>query len=222
MQVITDDDCKPDPNFSFSIKWTANPMRDGQRWVRLKHSHSTLPFLSIRKRFPQTVLAVCVALAVAQAGHTQSKLAKYALTQFDNYGCRAKGRVQDCSGKVMREILADGKDAIPILISQLTETTRTKEQIADYWGDTRSGDVAYVVLTDLFTNSDGQTFEMPGVPDWPTVMKACDKTAQGCWDEYLRKHGRVSVKQAWQRAWDLRKDQIYWESTARCFRVSTK
>jgi len=122
----------------------------------------------------------------------------------------------------MKQILADGKNAIPTLISQLTETMRTKKQIADYWGDTRSGDVAYVILTDLFTESDGETFAMPGVPDWPTVMKGCDKMAQGCWDEYLTKHGRTSVKQAWLRAWNLRKGQIYWESTARCFRVASK
>jgi hypothetical protein len=44
----------------------------------------------------------------------------------------------------MQKILADGQNGIPVLISQLTETARTKYQIADYWGDTRSGDVAYV------------------------------------------------------------------------------
>jgi len=69
----------------------------------------------------------------------------------------------------MQKILADGQNGIPVLISQLTETARTKYQIADYWGDTRSGDVAYVILTDLFTDADLHTFGMPGVPDWPTV-----------------------------------------------------
>jgi len=131
----------------------------------------------------------------------------------------AKGRVQDCSGTVMQKILADGQNGIPVLISQLTETPRTKYQIADYWGDTRSGDVAYVILTDLFTGADLHTFGMPGVPDWPTVMKGCDRTAQGCWDEYLRRHGRMSVQQAWMRAWNLHKDKVYWDATAQCFQV---
>jgi len=49
----------------------------------------------------------------------------------------AKGRVQDCSGTVMQKILADGQNGIPVLISQLTETARTKYQIADYWGPLR-------------------------------------------------------------------------------------
>ena len=146
-----------------------------------------------------------------QSGHTQTKRAKYSLTQFDNSGCMAKGRVQDCSsGTVMQQILADGKNAIPILISQLTETAKTKNEIADYWGDTRSGDVAFVVLNDLFTDDDLQTFGMPGVPN---------SAAQACWDEYLRKHGRMPVKQAWQRAWNLDKNEIYWDAKARCFQV---
>jgi hypothetical protein len=131
----------------------------------------------------------------------------------------AKGRVQDCS-ESMRQILADGKNAIPILISQLTETTKTKSEIADYWGDTRSGDVAFVVLNDLFTDDDLQTFGMPGVPEWSIVQKGCNRAAEACWDEYLHKQGRMTVKQSWQRAWNLHKNEIYWDAKARCFRVS--
>lgn len=164
-------------------------------------------------------LALCALVLMEQSGHTQTRAAKYPLTEFDNYGCMAKGRVQDCSGAVMRQILADGKNAIPILISQLTETKKTKHEIADYWGDTRSGDVAFVVLNDLFTDADLRTFGMPGVPNWSAIQKGCDSTAQGCWDKYLRKHGRMSVRQAWQRAWSLHKDQILWDAKARCFRV---
>jgi len=131
----------------------------------------------------------------------------------------AKGRVQDCSGIVMEKILADGKDAIPILISQLTETARAKKQIADYWGDTRSGDTAFVVLNDLFTGSDLRTFGLPGAMDWSTVQKGCNRAASACWDEFLRKHGRMSVRRSWRRAWDLHKDRIRWDVKARCFRV---
>src|ERR1700685_1401378 len=104
------------------------------------------------KVIPKTALAVFVSFLTMQSGHGQTKSGKYPLTEFDNYGCMAKGRVQDCSGKVMQQILADGKDAIPILISQLTQTTIKKNQIADYWSGTRSGDVAFVMLVDLFTD----------------------------------------------------------------------
>ena len=119
----------------------------------------------------------------------------------------------------MQQILADGKKAIPALISQLTETTITRNQIADYWSGTRAGDVAFVVLIDLFTDTDLHTFGMPGVPDWSVVQKGCRDGAEACWNRYLGKHGRMSVRQAWQRAWDLHKDQIQWDGKAQCFRL---
>jgi hypothetical protein len=158
---------------------------------------------------------------MTQLGHPQVKRTKYALTKFNNEGCMAKGRVQDCSGSVvMRQILADGKDAIPILISQLTERTPTETEIADHWFDTESGDVAYIVLTDLFTMPDEEKSQMPDVPDWTSVRTGCKTTAQSCWDQYVRKHGRMSVERAWMRAWNLHNAQVYWDSKARCFRVS--
>jgi hypothetical protein len=179
--------------------------------------------MSNSKVIAQIALTVVMLCLIVQSAYTQTKRAKYPLTEFDNYGCVAKGRVQDCSGKVMQQILSDGKNAIPILISQLTETAIAKNKIADYWGDTRSGDVAFVVLNDLFTDVDLHTFGMPGVPDWSAVQKGCKDAmgaAHACWDEYLRKHGRMSVRQAWQRAWNLQKGQIHWDAKAQCFRVS--
>jgi hypothetical protein len=175
-----------------------------------------------REIVAEIALTVFIAYLVMQSGHAQTKRGKYPLTEFDNYGCMAKGRVQDCLGTVMQQILSNGKDAIPILISQLTETARTKKEIGDYWGDTRSGDVAFVVLNDLFTDTDYFTFGMPGVPDWSTIQKGCNGAAQACWDQYLRKHGRMFVRQAWQNAWNLHKPQIYWDAKSQCFRLSKK
>src|SRR5438067_5419463 len=158
------------------------------------------------------VATAFISFLLIQSGRTQTKTANYPLAQFNNEGCMGKGRVQDCSGSVMKKILADGKNAIPVLISQLTETAPAKYQISDYWADTRSGDVAYIVLTDLFTKPNTEASGMPGVPDWKTVMNGCDTMAQGCWDEFLHKHGRKSVQQAWLRAWNLHKDQVYWDA----------
>ena len=166
-------------------------------------------------------MALAVPILLTHVAQPQPKRAKYALTEFNNYGCMAKGRVQDCSGStVMRQILMDGKAAIPTLISQLTETTRTKYQIGDYWFDTRSRDVAYVVLTDLFTDSDLHTFGMPGVPDWSIIIKGCTTVAEGCLNKYFRKHGRLYVQKAWMRAWSRYKDKLNWDTKAQCFRIS--
>jgi hypothetical protein len=176
--------------------------------------------MSNRKAIAEIVFALFILCLLIQPVFTQTKLAKYPLTEFEN-GCMGKGRVQDCTpGSVTREILADGKNAIPVLISQLTETARTKYQIADYWGRTRSGDVAFVLLNDLFTDTDLRTFGMPGVPDWSAVHTGCNQAAQACWDEYLRKHGRMSIRKAWQRAWNSHKSEIHWDAKAKCFRVS--
>jgi hypothetical protein len=147
------------------------------------------------------VILLCV-LGITQ-NRPREQQRKFPLSHFDNNGCQAKGRVQDCSGKVMQEILAGGKGSIPILISQLTDTTRRQEPIEDYWSYTSSGDIAYIVLTDLFTDADSKTFNMPDVPDWTTVMKGCSSSAESCWRQYVRKHGRKSVQQAWLNAWNL-------------------
>jgi len=163
--------------------------------------------------------ALFVSVLVMTSASPQTKRTRYPLTQFNNEGCMAKGRVQDCDGPVMHQIRADGKTAIPILISQLTETARTKYQIVDYWGDTRSGDVAYVVLNDLFTDT-GSHFGMPDVPNWSVVMKGCNNSAASCWDKYLHKNSRLSVQQAWMRAWKRNKQRIHWDNQEQCFRVS--
>jgi hypothetical protein len=158
----------------------------------------------------------------ASSASAQDVPRKYALTEFNNEGCLAKGAVQNCASTnpVMRQILADGKDAIPILISQLAETSRAKLEIVDYWGDTRSGDVAFIVLTDLFADEDGHSFLPPGVPGWDTIMKSCEYSASGCWVVYLRKHGRKSVQDQWQQAWGRHKNEITWDASGHHFRVS--
>jgi hypothetical protein len=175
--------------------------------------------MSNGKVIAQIALSLLLPCLTIQSAFPQAKPAKYPLTEFRN-GCMAKYRVQDCPpGSVLSQILADGKNAIPVLISQLTETARAKYQISDYWGDTRSGDVAFAVLIDLFTHADLRAFEMPGVQTWSYVQKGCNEAAEACWNTYLRKHGRISVKQSWQHAWNLHKDKIHWDATEKCFRV---
>lgn len=119
----------------------------------------------------------------------------------------------------MSDILAAGKDAIPILISQLTDSDRTKRPIQDGWTYTNAGDVAYIVLISLFTGTDG-TFNLPDVPTWKAVMRGCNTAVEGCWREYVRKTGRESIQQAWLKAWTAHKDQIFWDSRSRCFRLA--
>src|SRR5947207_13845642 len=53
--------------------------------------------------------------------------------------CRAKGRLQDkeyCDSKLVDQIVAKGKTAIPSLILQLTDNRHTRRRIFDYGRET--------------------------------------------------------------------------------------
>ena len=146
---------------------------------------------------------------------------RFALNQFDEFACRAKGRLQDCSANnpITRQVLAADKRSIPVLISQLTETTRTQEPIIDFWAYTTSGDIAFMFLTDLFTDKDGESFTMPGVPNWENTRSGCNGTAETCWRSYVRKKGIKFVQQTWQTAWETNQSRIIWDPASRCFRL---
>lgn len=121
---------------------------------------------------------------------------KYPLWNFGDprLTCRDKGRLpdeDDCFSHLMDRIIADGEAAIPVLISQLTETRSTKEPIYNYWSLTTSGDVAYFILTDLFTDSDWKTLHTPGLE---SLQERCDSHTEDCWQRLLKKHGGSSLK----------------------------
>ena len=134
--------------------------------------------------------------------------------------CRAKGRLQDkeyCDSKIMEQVIAQGKSAIPVLISQVTDTRELKEPIFDFWSRMTVGDVANAILGSLFTDSDGKTFNMPGLE---AIRPECGDSAEACWQMVLNKHGRKFVQDEWLAAWSRNKDRIYWDAGARCFRLS--
>jgi hypothetical protein len=179
---------------------------------------------------PESALRIAVVLALgilAQAAAGQSaaeRTKKYPLWDFDEQGhtCRAKGRLQDkgyCASHLMNQIIADGKAAIPVLISQLRETRPTKEPIYDYWSLTTSGDIAYFILNDLFTDSDWKTFHMPGLE---SLDDHCDSYAEDCWQRFLKKHGRKFVQDQWLAAWKKNGDRVYWDEGSRCYKVRSQ
>jgi hypothetical protein len=78
--------------------------------------------------------------------------------------------------------------------------------------------VAFIILTDLFTDTDGKSPTMPGVPTWDKIMAGCNKDAEGCWRRYVRKRGIKSLQQSWQSAWKANGDRLFWDGGTRCFR----
>jgi len=175
-------------------------------------------------------MSIICLLGVLQAGtpiaaQTRAKTSEaFPLLQFDEAPgmCRAKGRLQDdyCISKMMDQIVARGKIAVPILISQLTDA-RPARPILDFWNHMTVGDIAYVILDDLFTDSDWKTLTMPGLKAWDDLWRdTCKDSAETCWHRYVKAHGRRFVQRQWRAAWNANKDRIYWDANARCFRVS--
>ncbi len=133
--------------------------------------------------------------------------------------CRTMGRFQDkehCDSQVVDQVLALGKNAIPLLISELTDTRRTNHSIYDLWKYTAAGDIANSLLFDLFTSPD---LTVTSLPELDSLQMQCDKPGEPCWRKFLRKKGRKFVQEHWQAAWDAHKDSIYWDDKARCFKL---
>ena len=163
-----------------------------------------------------SVALSCIQFATAETPH------RFPLTQLENSRCRGKGRLQDCNDSpVIRQILEGGMSSIPVLIAQLTEADRREEPVEDFWSYTTSGDVAFMLLNDLFTDKDGKTFTMPGVPNWTTATNGCRASAEACWRLYVHTRGMLSIQSAWQTSWNSNHDRLSWDSGAKCFRLSS-
>jgi hypothetical protein len=173
------------------------------------------------------LVVLCVfAFPSVLAAQTESiSAAQIQLWQFDEMtapgSCRMMGRFQDkayCDSKIVDQVLALGKDAIPLLIAELTDERKTKHSIYDLWKFTAAGDIANSLLFDLFTAPD---WEVTDLPELAPLEHECNKPGEPCWRKFLHQKGRRFVQQRWQAAWNAHRDEIYWDDKARCFKVSS-
>ena len=60
--------------------------------------------------------------------------------------CEDKYRLQDYPSEVMKQIIAAGPKAVPVLIGMLTDTrtAKTEEPIICFWGTMSIGDIAFL------------------------------------------------------------------------------
>src|ERR1700728_329029 len=106
--------------------------------IATKKSPAMLTFLLI------SVLLSTPHPTPGQAGAPRTK--NYPLNTWSNITCRAKGRFQDrdyCSSAVMDQIVADGKSAIPVLISQISDTRWIADAVDDCRPRHMAGVMAY-------------------------------------------------------------------------------
>jgi hypothetical protein len=133
----------------------------------------------------------------------------------------AKGRMQDVPDTdSARTVLARGKQAIPELITCLTDARKTNRPVFQYWSETSVGDIAFVFLTDLFTDSTWEHLTVSGLPSWKSIQsESPGQPAEQAWRNYVAKHGRKQIQEQWQKMWSERGSNVYWDDSEHCFKV---
>ena len=132
---------------------------------------------------------------------------------------------------VDHRVLQQGTKAVPLLITCLSDERKTMVNGA-LWAEPTVGMVAFSMLWDLFTGCDGYDENGYGVSCRNTIKGVItwdDLCNEGppdgilpCgagWENHLKKYGRKSIQQSWQKAWTENKDRIYWDATGKCFRI---
>ncbi len=159
-------------------------------------------------------------ICTAADAPTQHRKA-YALSTWKNITCRAKGRFQDrdyCASAVMDQIVADGKSAIPVLISQTTDTRWIEEPVYDFWPRIRTGELAYFILGNLFVDDSWTRSTMPSL--FPE--QHCDDASWVCWGRFRKRHSLQDLQAHWLKFWQANKQRIFGDDKARCFRLNER
>ena len=136
----------------------------------------------------------------------------------------SKGRVQDqqnlSENSQMSAILAMGKDAIPILIGMLESDRPYGTPPLDFWPTMVEGDLALVLLTDLFLDPTWRQSTLPELC-WDNLLERSseDLTAHELLDRFVKTHGRRALVQRWQEAWSKYGSMIRWDSAGKYFKV---
>jgi hypothetical protein len=136
----------------------------------------------------------------------------------------SKGRVQDLDYnklEVVADLIANGKDCIPYLISKLDDKTKLDVHVMDYWNDVTVGDITLVILSDFSIDSTWRKETIPGMSWTALAHGICsDKMASiQCLSSMLEKYGRKGIKAKWQAVWEKHKSEIYWDDKERAFAV---
>lgn len=170
----------------------------------------------------QAVALLLLALPLLPAAlPPEATSAPYPLLDWRGASCGSKGRFQDreyCRSEVMDRIVTDGKKAIPILIEQITDERRMQEPALDFWPPLAAGELAVLILEDLFLD---ETWERRTIPDLiPDARCKEEVPASECWARFRAKHSLGEVQVRWRRFWKANEGRVFWDEGARCFRVN--
>jgi hypothetical protein len=134
------------------------------------------------------------------------------------------GRVQDRprkEGRIVDELIAHGKEAIPFLIDNLEdERTIQDPNSIDYIDPITVGDVALLMLSDFSTDSNGKK-TIPGSA-WSDLFGRPpdpDVSVRSYLDQQVSLYGRSLARTKWLMIWENYKDRIVWDNKERCFKI---
>src|ERR1043165_264989 len=117
-----------------------------------------------------------------------------------------KGRIQDQkdhpNDPQITAILEMGKEAIPLLIETLESERPYYKPPLDFWPKMVEGDVALIVLSDLFLDP---TWRQSSLPElcWDNLLERTsdDATASDLLSGFVKSHGRSEIARRWRNMW---------------------
>jgi hypothetical protein len=169
-------------------------------------------------------LAILLATGASAQSKPEFDLAHIGLVINGQQICEDKGRLQDYPSSVMDQIIAAGPKAIPVLIRMIADDriAKTSEPIICYWPGMAIGDIAFCILSDLFTDSSFVKTTIPGA-GWNDLLgPGGDRPAWDQLHDFIKKHGRSALQAKWRRLWDKYAADVYWDANEKCFRLRNK
>jgi hypothetical protein len=135
-----------------------------------------------------------------------------------------KGRVQDKDYNqliVVEQLIAHGKESIPFLISKLDDETKIDDRVLDYWNQVYVGDVALIILSDLFLDKKWERSTIEGMKWDEFLGRGNDKNVTGeqLLRNYIQRYGRKRIKERWQNVWEKYQQEIFWDEQERAFKI---
>ena len=133
----------------------------------------------------------------------------------------SKGRVQDSQYNnlpVVNSLIQAGPAAIPFLVGKLDDDTEIREDVLDFWPRVTVGDVALVILCDLFRTADWKASTVPGL-EWDALLERTDPEAPG-WvvlQNFLAHHGRRGLRERVEELLKPYEGSLAWDANERCF-----
>ena len=173
-------------------------------------------------------LLIVIDLSQSAGAPAQSGSATFDLSKLGpSRGCLSKGRLQDPEyndSGVASEIVAGGKQSVPVLIELIRNRTKTSQPVFCYWSETTVGDLAFFVLYDLFLDSSAQHSTVPGTRLDELVGKQIDAAApfETHFRDYLAKNGYVSLQIKWKKIWAKYHDKVDWDPKEMCYKIADK